>query len=146
MRVLIEMIYAICVEEGAAPLDAMNMIALLKKKLCEIRSVLTRYTGNQSCSGHARPCTVQYLIRSQSYYIGDWPPMLEARVGLEAARKLGRKGGRKRHMTESKIESAKRLLANRILPRGPEPQRVHPNALQVDSGFNPALRCYLFVS
>ena len=39
------------------------------------------------------------------------------RAGLEVARKLGRKGGRKRRMTDSKIESAKRLLANGVPPR-----------------------------
>ncbi len=36
------------------------------------------------------------------------------RAGLEVARQLGRKGGRKRQMTDSKIESAKKLLANGI--------------------------------
>jgi DNA invertase Pin-like site-specific DNA recombinase len=36
------------------------------------------------------------------------------RAGLETARKLGRKGGRKRRMTDSKIESAKRLLADGV--------------------------------
>jgi len=39
------------------------------------------------------------------------------RAGLEVARKLGRKGGRKRRMTDGKIESAKRLLANGVPPR-----------------------------
>ena len=39
------------------------------------------------------------------------------RAGLEVARQLGRKGGRKRLMTDSKIESAKKLLANGIPPR-----------------------------
>jgi DNA invertase Pin-like site-specific DNA recombinase len=39
------------------------------------------------------------------------------RAGLEIARKLGRKGGRKRRMTDSKIESAKKLLANGMPPR-----------------------------
>lgn len=39
------------------------------------------------------------------------------RAGLEVARQLGRKGGRKRQMTDSKIESAKKLLANGIPPR-----------------------------
>lgn len=34
------------------------------------------------------------------------------RAGLEAARKLGRKPGRKRRMTESKIASARKLLDN----------------------------------
>ena len=39
------------------------------------------------------------------------------RAGLEIARKLGRKGGRKRLMTDSKIESAKKLLANGVPSR-----------------------------
>lgn len=39
------------------------------------------------------------------------------RAGLEAARQLGRIGGRKRKMTGSKIESAKKLLANGVSPR-----------------------------
>ena len=39
------------------------------------------------------------------------------RAGLEVARQLGRTGGRKRQMTDSKIESAKKLLANGIPPR-----------------------------
>ena len=39
------------------------------------------------------------------------------RAGLEIARQLGRKGGRKRLMTDSKILSAKKLLANGVPPR-----------------------------
>ncbi|MHB8414924.1 MAG: recombinase family protein [Acidiferrobacteraceae bacterium] len=39
------------------------------------------------------------------------------RAGLEVARQLGRKGGRKRQMTDSKIESAKKLLVSGIPPR-----------------------------
>ncbi len=39
------------------------------------------------------------------------------RAGLDAAKKLGRKGGRKPKMTSSKIESAKKLLASGIPPR-----------------------------
>jgi DNA invertase Pin-like site-specific DNA recombinase len=39
------------------------------------------------------------------------------RAGLEVARQLGRKGGRKRQMTESKIKSANKLLANGVPPR-----------------------------
>jgi DNA invertase Pin-like site-specific DNA recombinase len=39
------------------------------------------------------------------------------RAGLEVARQLGRKGGRRRLMDDSKVESAKRLLANGIPPR-----------------------------
>jgi DNA invertase Pin-like site-specific DNA recombinase len=36
------------------------------------------------------------------------------RAGLEITRQLGRKGGRKRRMTESKIESAKKLLSKTV--------------------------------
>jgi DNA invertase Pin-like site-specific DNA recombinase len=39
------------------------------------------------------------------------------RAGLDAAKKQGRVGGRKRQMTSSKIESAKQLLANGMLPK-----------------------------
>jgi DNA invertase Pin-like site-specific DNA recombinase len=39
------------------------------------------------------------------------------RAGLEIARKLGGKGGRKRQMTDSKIKSAKKLLASGVPPR-----------------------------
>ena len=39
------------------------------------------------------------------------------RAGLEVARQLGRTGGRKRLMTESKIKSAKKLLASGMPPR-----------------------------
>lgn len=39
------------------------------------------------------------------------------KAGLSAARLLGRKGGRKRSMTESKVEAAKKLLAGGISPK-----------------------------
>ena len=39
------------------------------------------------------------------------------RAGLAAARKLGRVGGRKRRMTDSKIKAARRLLAGGTPPR-----------------------------
>jgi DNA invertase Pin-like site-specific DNA recombinase len=38
-------------------------------------------------------------------------------AGLKVARQLGRTGGRKRLMTESKIKSAKKLLASGVPPR-----------------------------
>lgn len=40
-----------------------------------------------------------------------------SRAGLAAARQAGRIGGRKRQMTDSKIKSAKKLLANGIPPK-----------------------------
>ena len=39
------------------------------------------------------------------------------RAGLEAARRQGRTGGRKRKMDDSKIEATKQLLLNGKLPR-----------------------------
>ena len=39
------------------------------------------------------------------------------RAGLDVARQLGRKGGRRPKMTESKIESAKKLLASGVPPK-----------------------------
>lgn len=39
------------------------------------------------------------------------------RAGLEVARQLGRVGGRKRQMTESKIKSAKKLLTSGVPPK-----------------------------
>ena len=39
------------------------------------------------------------------------------KAGLEAAKKLGRKGGRKRKMTDSKLKSAKKLLESGVLPK-----------------------------
>jgi len=38
-------------------------------------------------------------------------------AGLEAARRLGRTGGRKRRMTDSKIQSARKLLASGTPPK-----------------------------
>jgi DNA invertase Pin-like site-specific DNA recombinase len=39
------------------------------------------------------------------------------RAGMEAARSQGRVGGRKRQMTESKVQAARKLLANGTPPR-----------------------------
>jgi DNA invertase Pin-like site-specific DNA recombinase len=39
------------------------------------------------------------------------------KAGLASAKLLGRVGGRKRKMTASKIESAKKLLASGVLPK-----------------------------
>jgi DNA invertase Pin-like site-specific DNA recombinase len=39
------------------------------------------------------------------------------RAGIDVARQLGRRGGRKPKMTDSKIESARKLLASGIPPR-----------------------------
>ena len=61
----------------------------------------------------------------------------QTRAGLEIARQLGRKGGRKRQMTDSKIKSAKKLLTQRRTPSGcgQQPRSLGSHTLSVDSGF-----------
>jgi DNA invertase Pin-like site-specific DNA recombinase len=39
------------------------------------------------------------------------------KAGLESAKRLGRVGGRKRTMTDSKLASAKKLLESGVLPK-----------------------------
>ena len=48
---------------------------------------------------------------------GTLPRSERTRAGLEVAKQLGRKGGRKPKMTDSKIESAKKLLASGVPPK-----------------------------
>jgi DNA invertase Pin-like site-specific DNA recombinase len=38
-------------------------------------------------------------------------------AGLQAARRLGRVGGRKRKMDSGKVEAAKRLISSGVLPK-----------------------------
>ena len=40
MRVLIEVIDAVCIKQGTPPLYSMNLVALVKKKLSQISTVL----------------------------------------------------------------------------------------------------------
>jgi DNA invertase Pin-like site-specific DNA recombinase len=53
------------------------------------------------------------------------------RAGLEVARQLGRKGGRKRQMTESKIKSAKKAACQRSAGTRccQQPGRFHPHSI-----------------
>jgi hypothetical protein len=55
---------------------------------------------------HGEPCQMERELTVE-----------RTRAGLEVAKQLGRKGGRKPKMTDSKIESAKKLLASGCRPR-----------------------------
>ncbi len=46
VRVLIEVVDPVGVEQGGAALDAVNFITLLQKKLCEIGTVLSGDAGD----------------------------------------------------------------------------------------------------
>jgi DNA invertase Pin-like site-specific DNA recombinase len=66
------------------------------------------------------------------------------RAGLEVAKQLGRKGGRKPKMTDSKIESAKKLLASGVPQgRGQEPRRVHSDAVPLGASLHARLACFI---
>ena len=56
------------------------------------------------------------------------------RAGLEVARQLGRTGGRKLKLTDSKIKAAKKLLASGVSSRdvAAKSRGFRANALQVD--------------
>ncbi len=46
MRILIYMVNTLSIKERSAPLYTMNLIAPLKKKFCEVRTILTSHTSN----------------------------------------------------------------------------------------------------
>ena len=45
VRIEVEMINAVCIEERGPSLDAMDLIALREQQFGQIRTVLTRYAG-----------------------------------------------------------------------------------------------------
>ncbi len=69
------------------------------------------------------------------------------RAGLEVAKQLGRKGGRKPKMTDSKIESAKKLLASGVPPKDVAKnlgRRVHSDAVPLGASLHARLACFIF--
>ena len=66
--------------------------------------------------------------------------MERTRVGLDFASQLGRKGGRKRQMTDSKIECAKKLLAKGFPANvGEQHGGVRANTLMMGPGIRSVL-------
>jgi hypothetical protein len=47
VRVLIQMIDAVGIEQGTAPLDTMHFITFGKEEVGEVRAILTRHAGDQ---------------------------------------------------------------------------------------------------
>lgn len=68
------------------------------------------------------------------------------RAGLEVARQLGRKGGFKRKMTDSKIESTKKIAGQRraAARRGQEAGRVRAHSAPLDPCVLAPLQCFKF--
>ena len=59
--ILVEVIYASCVEAAGTALDAMNFIALLKQELSEIAAILTSNAGDQGFFHTGRPISFEYI-------------------------------------------------------------------------------------
>jgi hypothetical protein len=55
VRVLIEVVDAVRVEEGGAALDAVDLVPLLQQELRQVGSVLPRDAGDQCAFGHVLP-------------------------------------------------------------------------------------------
>src|ERR1700689_4976940 len=55
VRILIEMIDPISIEQGGAALDPVNDVALAEQQLGKISPVLSRYPGNQRCLRQVAP-------------------------------------------------------------------------------------------
>jgi hypothetical protein len=53
MRILVQVVDAVSIEERCATLDAMNLIALRQEQFGEICPVLSRYAGNQRFLSHS---------------------------------------------------------------------------------------------
>ena len=47
VRVFVDVVHALRVERGSAALDAVNLVALGKKKLRQVRAVLARDAGDE---------------------------------------------------------------------------------------------------
>jgi hypothetical protein len=65
-----------------------------------------------SMESHSGNSVAPFLLQMERELIAE-----RTRAGLEAARKLGRTGGRPRSVTDGKLRSAKKLLRTGMLPR-----------------------------
>ena len=96
---------------GRSVKQLVNMVESLHAKGVEFKS-LTDAIDTGTTSGRFFFHVMASLAEMERELIAE-----RTRAGLEAARKMGRTGGRRRLMTDSKIKSARKLLANGVPPR-----------------------------
>ncbi len=96
---------------GRSVKQLVNMVESLHAKGVEFKS-LTDSIDTGTTSGRFFFHVMASLAEMERELIAE-----RTRAGLEAARKMGRTGGRRRIMTDSKIKSARKLLANGVPPR-----------------------------
>lgn len=96
---------------GRSTKNLVDLISDLSKKGIEFKS-LTDSIDTHTPSGRFFFHVMASLAEMERELMVE-----RTRAGLAVARKLGRKGGRKRKMTNSKIESAKKLMSNGVPPK-----------------------------
>ncbi len=96
---------------GRSIKNLVSMVGDLEKRGVHFKSI-TDNIDTSSPAGHFFFHVIASLAQMERELIIE-----RTHAGLEAARKCGRIGGRKRSMTDSKIESAKRLLAGGTPPK-----------------------------
>lgn len=96
---------------GRSVKHLIDFVSTLAKQGVQFKS-LTDAIDTSTPSGHFFFHVMASLAEMERELIVE-----RTRAGLEMARQLGRRGGRKRKMTDSKINSAKKLLASGIPPK-----------------------------
>lgn len=96
---------------GRSVANLIKLVADLEHRGVQFRS-LTDVIDTGTTSGRFFFHVMAALAQMERELIAE-----RTKAGLEAARKRGRIGGRRRLMTESKVESARRLLAAGTPPR-----------------------------
>jgi DNA invertase Pin-like site-specific DNA recombinase len=96
---------------GRSVKDLVNLVTELWEKEIQFKSV-TDSIDTSTASGRFFFNIMASLAQMERELIVE-----RTRAGLEVARKAGRVGGRKRVMTDSKLSSAKKLLASGTPPR-----------------------------
>ena len=79
MRILVEMIDAVCIEQRCTAFDAMDLIPFIKQKLSQIRPILTSYTGNQ-CFLHKFPLSIELYSKKTIFQLASDAQHVEAKL------------------------------------------------------------------
>lgn len=96
---------------GRSVKNLIELVTQLEKKNIHFRS-LTDHIDTSSTLGRFFFHVMASLAQMERELIVE-----RTRAGLDAARQKGRIGGRRRRMTDSKVESAKKLLADGVPPK-----------------------------
>ena len=96
---------------GRSVKQLLHLVGELQQRGVQFKS-LTDAIDTGTPSGRCFFHVMASLAEMERDLIGE-----RTRAGLEVARQLGRKGGRKPKMTASKIESARKLLDSGMPPR-----------------------------